>query len=101
MEFTIHRKLDIIVVNLFGRLEFTDHDKIHQIVRLLDTNDLTCLAVELSNLDFIDSIGLGMLLYIREEAEKRSISIILRGARGEIRSLFELTKLEEIISRVY
>jgi HptB-dependent secretion and biofilm anti anti-sigma factor len=101
MEFTTHIISNIVEVYIFGRLEFSDHDKIHQIVKFLDVPNLECLSFELSNLEFIDSTGLGMFLYIQEVAQKMEIPIILRGARGEIRSLFELTKLDEIISIVY
>jgi anti-anti-sigma factor len=75
-----------------GDLTFADHMAFREVAdRLAATTDKT-IVVELSNLDFIDSAGLGMLLIAREEASKKNRTLVLRGAKGQVSRMFDLTK---------
>lgn len=99
MEFrTSSSRQDSLEVQLTGRLEFTDHDKVPQIVQLLDNPGLRRVVVDVSLLEFIDSAGLGMLLILQEEAEERNIRLVVRGPQGDVRRSIELAKLNEIIA---
>lgn len=98
MEFQSGGTQDGLEVRLTGRLEFTDHDKVPQIVDLLDSYGLRRAVLDVSKLEFIDSAGLGMLLIFQEEAEERNVRLVVRGPTGDVRRSIELAKLNEIIS---
>ncbi|CAO3443125.1 STAS domain-containing protein [Azospirillum sp.] len=86
---------------LSGRMEFTDHDRLVDIVTQLQDLGGSRVVLDLSALEFIDSAGLGMLLILQEEAETRNTKLIVRGAAGDVRRSIELARLSEIITFEY
>ncbi len=98
MDFKTTNTNDETRVWLAGRLEFTDHDKLHDLVELLGQAISRRLVIDLSELGFIDSAGLGMLLILQEEAEIRQIKMVVRGPAGEVKRSIELARLNEIVT---
>ncbi|KAA0677512.1 STAS domain-containing protein [Roseomonas genomospecies 6] len=97
MNFQVRRSPETIEVLLSGRLEFTDHDSLPDIVDLLN-GDARRFILDMEALDFIDSAGLGMLLILQEEAEQRNIKMIVRKLRGDVRRSFDLARIGEIVT---
>ncbi len=98
MNFQVRRSPETIEVLLSGRLEFTDHDSLPDIVELLDDPGLRRFILNMEGLDFIDSAGLGMLLILQEEAEQRNVKMIVRNARDDVRRSFDLARIGEIVT---
>lgn len=65
------------------------------ILRLLDSGD-TRLIVDLSDVRFIDSSGLGALLSGFKNAGLRQGSLTLAGLQPRVQSMFELTRLHRV-----
>ncbi len=101
MEFQTRNLPDAIETHLTGRLEFTDHDRLRDIVALLDGPNLRRFVVDVSGLDFIDSAGLGMILILQEEAEQKNIKLVVRGPRGDVKRSIDLAKIGEIVTIEY
>jgi HptB-dependent secretion and biofilm anti anti-sigma factor len=85
-------------VMLSGDLTFTDHVAFREIADRLGASNGKTVKVDVSNLNFIDSAGLGMLLIAREEAAKANRSLVLRGAKGQVERMFGLTKFNTLFS---
>lgn len=98
MDFKTTNTGDATEVRLTGRLEFTDHDKLHELVDLLGQTSTRRFVLDLSVLEFVDSAGLGMLLILQEEAESREMKMVIRGPVGDVRRSIELARLSEIIT---
>jgi stage II sporulation protein AA (anti-sigma F factor antagonist) len=98
MDFKTTNTGDATEVRMTGRLEFTDHDKLQDLVTLLGQTSRRRFAIDLSALEFVDSAGLGMLLILQEEAESRDVELVVRGAAGDVRRSIELARLNEIIT---
>lgn len=98
MEFQARNEQDAVEVRLTGRLEFTDHDRLREIVDLLDRPGLRRFVIDVSELVFIDSAGLGMLLILQEEAEQRNIRMVVRGPRDDVKRSIDLARIGEIIA---
>jgi stage II sporulation protein AA (anti-sigma F factor antagonist) len=98
MEFDSHKTADAIEARLRGRLEFTDHDRLRDIVALLDGAKTRRFVVDVSGLEFIDSAGLGMILILQEEAEQKNIQMVVRGPRDSVRRSIDLAKIGEIVT---
>ena len=101
MEFQARNLADAIEARLTGRLEFTDHDRLRDIVALLDGPNLRRFVVDVSGLDFIDSAGLGMILILQEEAEQKNIKLVVRGPRDDVKRSIDLAKIGEIVAIEY
>lgn len=98
MEFQQRTTPDAVEVRLAGRLEFTDHDLLREVVALLDGGAPRSFIVDLSALEFIDSAGLGMLLILQEEAEQQKMPFIVRGPQGDVKRSIDLARIGEIIT---
>ena len=101
MEFQARNLADAIEARLTGRLEFTDHDRLRDIVALLDGPNLRRFVMDVSGLDFIDSAGLGMILILQEEAEQKNIKLVVRGPRDDVKRSIDLAKIGEIVTIEY
>jgi len=52
--------------------------------------------IDLENVDYIDSTGLGTLLHVRKRAQKNGGSVIITGLTGLVKELFEMTQLTKV-----
>lgn len=98
MEFQSRSTPDALEAQLTGRLEFTDHDRLRDIIAALDDAKARRFVLNLSGLEFIDSAGLGMLLILQEEAEQRNIKMIVSGPQGDVKRSIDLAKIGEIVT---
>lgn len=98
MEFQAHTTPEAIEARLNGRLEFADHERLRDLVALLDAAGPSRFVVDVSELTFIDSAGLGMLLILHEQAEQRQMRLVVRRPRGDVRRSIELARIDEILS---
>ena len=80
-------------ISMSERLTFSDYGLMKDIVDYLITNKRNNVRLNLTNLEFIDSSGLGMMLVLNEVAERNRIKFSIYGANGEVRRTFELSKL--------
>lgn len=99
MLYSSEKTADALVIHLSGRMEFTDHDRLREIVDLIvDAAPLPRVVLDVSALEFIDSAGLGMLLIMSEEAESRSMRLAVRGAHHDVKRSLDLSRINEIIT---
>lgn len=81
-------------IALGGQLTFSDNHKFKQILSSLEVPGLKNMKLNFSMVDFIDSAGLGMLLLLRDECEKRGIDLALESARGQVEKIFGISKFD-------
>lgn len=98
MDYESHKVGDFVEVALKGRLEFTDHERMRDVVTLIAAEKPSSLIINLADLEFIDSAGLGMMLILQEECERFGASLRLRNPTGEVLRSLELARLNEILS---
>jgi anti-anti-sigma factor len=79
------------VISLDGRFDFSAFRPFRELYEpLLDKSDIDTIEVNFSTVDYLDSAALGMLLLLREKAEKAGKKVILSGCKGTVLSLFEV-----------
>ncbi len=98
MEVTCNNLTDRYEVGLSGRLVFSENRAFRSVVEDLGDHHGKALVFNLSELEFIDSAGLGMLLIAKEEAERLSMPLTLRGAQGQVREMFEISCFNSILT---
>ena len=54
------------------------------------------ISLELSQVDYISSSGIGMLVSILKTCNSKGIALALCGLRSELKELFTLTRLDKI-----
>jgi HptB-dependent secretion and biofilm anti anti-sigma factor len=85
-------------VSISGEFTFTDHIAFKAIAIRLFKRLGKPIVIDLAKLEFIDSAGLGMLLIIRDEADKGGRRLILRGPCGQVRRMFDVTKFDTLFT---
>lgn len=88
-------------IRLPVRVTFIDGSDFRK--QLMDAieGDISHLTVDLSDTEFMDSAGLGMLLVALKECQSHSISLSLHRPKGDVKKLLELTRSDERFKITY
>ena len=68
-----------------------------KLVALIESGQ-TRLLIDLSQVEYIDSSGMGMLIRIQKIAVRNDGNVVLKGVQGLVRELFEMTRLTAIFT---
>jgi stage II sporulation protein AA (anti-sigma F factor antagonist) len=97
VEFKIESQGGETIVACMGRMMFADTGEFLKLSEDIKQSDGKVWVLDFSNLTFIDSAGLGMLLMIRELIESQGGKVSIRGATGQVRKALDLAKFQELI----
>lgn len=98
MEYKIRAEGSDEEVVLRGRFTFTDYESFRGLVADLTRKGARRQVLNLGELDFIDSAGLGMLLIARDEAERNSCSLVLRRPQGQVKRMLEVARFNSMFN---
>ena len=98
MSFTIQRHQDIVIVEVDGQLIVGNRQDLKQ--RVLDelANGTTRVLVDFARAGYIDSSGLGVLVSLAKRLRDEGGELKLCNLNDDLRTLFELTKLDTLFS---
>ena len=83
---------------LSGDLDIVTSDDVkRELVELIDGGH-TSLALDLSDVGFVDSSGLGVLVAVHRHAEAQGGGFVVRSAPLQVRRLFEITRLGDLLT---
>ncbi|MBL4692326.1 MAG: STAS domain-containing protein [Magnetovibrio sp.] len=97
MEHNINISGNGATVTLSGRFTFTDNKDFRDILSKFEEGILNC-TLDVKNLEFIDSAGLGMIILANDTVSDNGGSFILRSPQGQVRKMLELTRFGDIIT---
>lgn len=83
---------------LKDQLTFADRDVFDSVIDKLLARKRNLVVVDLSALDYMDSAGLGMLLTLRDRAERAGAEVMLRRPRSEVRELLVLACFDTLFT---
>jgi anti-anti-sigma factor len=83
-------------IEIKGRLTYSDYGLFRQITDVLGTTDNQICQIDLTNLEFIDSAGLGMLLLARDKIQECKGRIALINAVGQVKKMIELGRFDSL-----
>jgi anti-anti-sigma factor len=81
---------------LTERITFSDNVLFRTMIAELLAAEPKTVALDLSQVAFIDSSGLGMLLLARDEVLKNGKDIVLRKPQGQVAKLFALSDFDSL-----
>ena len=94
----VHRRGDWIVIAPIGDLDMGSAPRLRQeVVTAVAAGD-THLVVDLGSVDFIDSVGLGVIVGARRRARSNGGEVMLAGLSEQARALFELVDLDRVFA---
>lgn len=89
---------DQIVLFLGGELDIATVPILQERLAELSTEGVDNIEIDLSNLGFIDSSGLAVLVRSRDDLKRSGGSLVVRNASKIARRLVEVTGLTEILT---
>lgn len=97
MEHTLIISGDTATLALKGRFTFNDKNTIGNIIKDFLPSIVHC-KLDVSNLEFIDSAGLGMLILANDNISKKGGEFVLQHPQGQVKRMLELSNFAEIMS---
>lgn len=79
-----------------GEIDIYTSPKFKQKVLDAFDNDERDLLIDCKKLDYMDSTGLGSLIYILKKVKEKDKKIYIDNIRPNIKKLFEITKLDKL-----
>lgn len=98
MGFSVTREDDICVVDVEGQLIVGNRQELKQrVLDQLDQGDRT-FVIDFARTGYIDSSGLGVLVSLSKKIREQGGDLRLAGLNEDLRTLFELTKLDTLFT---
>ena len=96
----MHQKVIVadhqVLVTLSGSIYVEDAVRLRKSLLDLIENGHNTLIIDLEDADYMDSAGLGTLVYIQKRARGNNGSVIIQGLNGFVKELFELVRLDKV-----
>jgi anti-anti-sigma factor len=98
MDFRIEKNPDRTEFLLKGRITFADHEQFRDVMVEFDGKEGHEMVFDLSELDFVDSSGLGMFIIARDVARRKKLSFCIRGARNDVKRVMQVAKFHKMFT---
>ena len=96
MAFQVRKSGDVMVIDIEGQLIVGNRQELKQkILDALGTGERK-FVVNFSDTSYIDSSGLGVLVSLSKKIREEEGVLRLASLNGDLRTLFELTKLDTL-----
>lgn len=89
-------KMDKISLELQGELDISHTSKFKKKTMAIYDEDPKDIEMNLEELEYLDSTGLGAFIYLLKHAQENGHNIYLKNVKPNIKKLFTITKLDEL-----
>ncbi len=96
MSFTITKQGDVSIVAIEGQLIVSNRQELKQKMLEELEGGARKLLVDFTQTGYIDSSGLGVLVSLSKKIREQGGALRLAGLNEDLRTLFELTKLDTL-----
>lgn len=98
MEFAHESAGDVVVAKLAGRLDSQSAPSAEEQLTRLVESDAPRLAIDLTNLDYISSAGLRVLLLVARKVQQAHGKLALFGLAPGVREVFSISGFDTIFT---
>ena len=93
MELKIRKNGDSYIIDVNGEMDLYNSYKLKELVMKMLEEKVERFIINLENVDYIDSSGIGALIYICSTIKKMSLKLVITNIHGSVKKVIELTKL--------
>ena len=90
MKYEIKNESGRSALVLREQMTYADRQTFDQMVPGLVKQGMA-IVIDMAHLEYMDSAGLGMLLTLRDQAEKARLKVSIRSAAGDVKELLRLS----------
>lgn len=100
MNYTLKSVDQDVFIDIKGRLTFADYSNFRELTEQFSDISTKKCWIDLTDLEFIDSAGLGMLLIARDKIRLKEGDVILKGAQGQVKKMLDLGHFDSLFKVV-
>ena len=93
MEIKLKKYHNICIIFPAGELDLYNAPELERIFNNMITKGFKAFVLDLGNVNYIDSSGVGLLLKLKSTAEKKKIDYLMSTIEGEVLNVLRLTNL--------
>jgi anti-sigma B factor antagonist len=93
LELKIRKSADIYIIDVNGEMDLYNSYKLKELVMKMLEKKIQKFIINMENVEYIDSSGIGALIYICSTIKKLSLKLLITNVRGSVKKVIELTKL--------
>jgi anti-sigma B factor antagonist len=90
---------DLAVIRLTGEFDLATSDRLRDaLLGQLDHGHPRNLVLDMSEVTFLDSTGLGVFMAAQQLAKRNEVQFVLAGSSERVRRLLEITQLDGVLA---
>jgi anti-sigma B factor antagonist len=93
MEIKLRQYSSIYILDIIGEIDLYNCKKIKDLINKLVIKKIKSCILNFENVTYIDSSGVGSLIFAHSSFKENSINYYLSNLKGSVRKIVELTKL--------
>ncbi len=93
MELKIRKNGEIYIIDVSGEMDLYNSYKLKELVMKMLEKKVERYIINLQGVDYIDSSGIGALIYICSTIKKMNLKLTITNIHGSVKKVIELTKL--------
>ena len=93
MELKIRKNGDVYIIDVNGEMDLYNSYKLKELVMKMLEKNVQSFIINLEQVDYIDSSGIGALIYICSTVKKMNLKLAITNIHGSVKKVIELTKL--------
>ncbi len=93
MELKMRKNGEIYIIDVDGEMDLYNSYKLKELVMKMLEKDVRVFIINLERVDYIDSSGIGALIFICSTIKKMNLKLSISNVHGSVQRVIELTKL--------
>ncbi|MCW9034598.1 MAG: STAS domain-containing protein [Rhodospirillales bacterium] len=98
----MHHKItdsgDQVTFSISGQLTSKDRSDFIELIPNILISGRDNIIVNMTDLTYMDSVGLGLLVTLRDEANKKGMSASISNPQGEVKGLLEMACFDRLFT---
>jgi len=97
MDYRFNSEGDKFEVFLQGEMTKKDIEQVNKIVKMIDRNDVKDLCIDMSDIKYIDSSGMGQLLVLKDKMDKIKGALTIYNLNGYAKKMVEVANFDKLL----
>ena len=93
MELKIRKHGETFIIDVDGEMDLYNSYKLKELVMKMLEKKVEKFIVNLEKVEYIDSSGIGALIYVCSTIKKLNLGFMITNVHGSVKKVIELTKL--------
>jgi anti-sigma B factor antagonist len=93
MELRIRKNQEIYIIDVQGELDLYNSYKLKELLVKMLEKKIERFIINLGEVEYIDSSGIGALIYIFSTLKKLNHKLVITNIHGSVKRVIEMTKL--------